>query len=221
MRQTLLLSSLLLLALSAACATTGTSAPMECPEVTPQPAAEGAPALFEPALVQVAQNAKGVHKIKLFFDAEGRPTKQSVYHRDFTLMPEAVRKTVEAEAPGGELVAAESELYTGVGRVFEVEVKLPDGRELEVSVKEDGTLYYVERKQDPKLLGDSVRATIEATVPGGTVDEVETKKGPDMDFTLIEVIDPQGAQHYLRFAPGGKLVGHTLRFTAQVEVPAP
>ncbi len=217
----ILLPAGLLLTLGAACATTGTSAPMECPEVTPQPAAEGAPALFDPALVQVAQTAQGTHKIKLFFDAEGRPIKQAVYHRDFKLMPEAVRKTVEAEAPGGELIAAESELYAGVGRVFEVEVKLPDGRELEVSVKEDGTLYYVERKLDPKLLADSVRATVEATVPGGTIDEVETKKGPDMDVTLLEVIDPQGVQHYLRFAPGGKLVGHTLRFTAQVEVPAP
>lgn len=212
-----LISSLLL----TACATTSTQT-AGCPEIAPvEAAAAPASAGLDAQLLKTAQTAQGVHKFKLFFDDQGRFTKQSVYHRDPSLLPDAVKKTVEAEAPGAELLYCESELYQDAGRVFEVQVKLADGNEMEVSAREDGTLYYTERKIDPKLLSEPVRKVVEETVPGGKIEEVELKKGPGKDATAVEVIDGAGVMHYLTFAPGGKLVKHTLRFVAQVEVPAP
>ena len=58
-------------------------------------------------------------------------------------LPEAVQKTIKANAQGGIIEEIEKETEDGKV-VYEAEVELKDGRELEIEVAEDGTLIEIE-----------------------------------------------------------------------------
>lgn len=61
--------------------------------------------------------------------------------------PEAVQKTIKAQANGGTIVEIEKETKKDGTVVYEAEIK-KDGKEIEVEVAADGTLIEVEEEDD-------------------------------------------------------------------------
>lgn len=170
-------------------------------------------------IVEAASSFKGVHKAKLRVDKTGKITKQALYHNDPSKVPAAIRKLTEEKFPGAKVVEYELEHYSDVGWVHEVEVKAKDGRECEVSAKEDGTLHYVECKIRTGDMPKPVAAAVKKRLPKGKVVEAETKKGPTIDFVHVKVKVGQTV-HYLQCRPTGEIANHWLRIPAAIDVPA-
>lgn len=193
------------------------------PAEAPAPAASAAPAAgagLDAELVGLASRAQGVMKIKMRVGPDGTVHKLAVYHHDAAAIPEPVRALAAERFPGAETLYYESELYSDLGRAYEVEIRTAEGKECEVSASADGTLLYEECKVPPDQIDPKVKATVDRLVPGGTVLEVETKHGPDRDEVSVEV-KAGDVEHYVRTTPDGELIGHTLRIPAIIEVPVP
>lgn len=192
-------------------ADTSTDAP-ETATITPVASIEG-------DLVKLASTAAKVEKIKLRVSADGRLVKQSLYHGDAEAIPESVRSLAKEKFPKAKIMSYETEQYADLGRVYEVEVD--DGGKLcEVAAHEDGTEVYVECRIDPKTLSKAAKATVEKLAPGGKILEAETKKGPSVDETTVEV-KAGDRELYVRMSPDGTLIQALRRVPAIVEVPLP
>lgn len=168
-------------------------------------------------LVTTAIRAETVIKAKVRVDAQGKITKQSVYHDDAASIPAAVREAATKRFPSATVLHYESEVYADRGRVYEVEVD-DAGTKCELAATPEGVEIYVECHADPATLSPEIKATIERVAPGGTILEAETKKGPDMDELTIEV-DHAGRLLYLRVKPDGTLIEGLRRVPGFIEVP--
>lgn len=95
-------------------------------------------------------------------------------------LPEAVKKTLEAEFPKARIVEASTEKEDGEAR-YEVELSEGD-RKMDVALMADGTIVEVEQEVDFKDLPAAVKVAIAAKFPEGKVKKVESitkgKKGP-------------------------------------------
>jgi hypothetical protein len=204
--------------LSISCA--GPTAEAESEAPTQSMMAAEAPASAVPVeLVETAGKASGVQKAKIRVDDTGAVTKLAIYHADADRIPQPVRDLARKTYPEAKVKVYESEYYAERGVVFEVEVETKDGKECEVEAKSDGTLVYTECVVDAASLSAEVKATIDETVPGAKVLEVEEKKGPDIDEVIVEV-EKDGQAHVLTMKPSGELVSHHLRIPAVLDVPA-
>jgi hypothetical protein len=182
------------------------------------PAIADGEAPFSPAIVKTAGAAPKVEKMKVRISADGRVTKQSLYHHDASAVPDAVKKAAEETYPGGTVLHYENERYADLGDVYEVEMKTKDGKECEVAAKEDGTVVYTECKEDIASTPDAIKQAVEAAVPGAKIEEYETKKGPGIDEVTIEA-SAGGKNYYLRIKPDGTMIEKLRRIPGLIEIP--
>ncbi len=214
-----------LLLLLAACttATETTDAATRSPDSAAAVAEDGAPggtaAVLDADITQTAATAKTVEKMKIRLSADGTVLKQSVYHDAADSIPEAVKALASTKFPKATITGYETELYADLGRIYEVEVD-DGGKECELAANAEGTEIYTECKVDPATLSAAAKATIESLAPGGTILEAESKKGPSVEETTVEV-KTGGGELYLRLAPDGSLIQALRRIPAVVEVPLP
>lgn len=213
--------SLLPLALCCACTTSAANTE----ETTPPSGANQAAATvdaaggaaFDAEIVQTAISASTVDKMKVRLDGDGNLLKQTVYHDDAASIPEVVKALAKEKFPQAPVTGYETELYADLGRVYEVIVD-DGGKKCEVAAKPDGTELYTECQVDAASLSAEIKATIEKTAPGGKILEAETKKGPDIDETTVEV-ETGGRELYLRIGPDGTLLQAVRRVPGVIEVP--
>lgn len=210
------LSVTLVTALVAACAT---------PTPTPPTGQLKAPmtpvAGFDAKLMKTAQQASGVRELRVYFQGDGAVRKTSVYHSDASRIPAAVMALVQERYPGATPRYYEHELYTDDGYVYEVDFKTANGEEIEVSVKEDGTLKYIESYIDADKVPEAIKATVASKVPGGTIGDVEVKEGPGLYEVSVEVATDGAGEHHLTFSRENALLRHAIRYPAFIEIPAP
>ncbi len=195
----------------------------------PKPAAEPAPAKqakregpgwLDGDLVGAAMLNKDTHKVKVNVDRDGGLRYMAVYHRDESKIPEAVLKAKPAEFEGGEVMYYESEHYAELGRVFEVQYKLKDGRECEHSAKADGTHVYTECKLDEKDIPPKVMAGATGKMAGGVVvKEAEHTKRADGSEEYGLVFEFEGAELKYYVAPDGTVKRRERRIPALLSVP--
>ncbi|MEO1270804.1 MAG: PepSY-like domain-containing protein, partial [Myxococcota bacterium] len=145
----------------------------------------------------------------------------SVYHEDASAVPEAVKKAVQERYPDATVRYYEYERYDDGRYVHEVELKGADGTEMEVSLYPDGQLKYAEKPMAIDALPQKVRDTVQSKVPGGTIDEVEVKEGPEMYQLHVRVKTSGNGDHYLTFTRDHTMMHHQIRYPAFIEVPAP
>ena len=163
-----------------------------------------------------------VERMKLRFDADGNLVKQSVYHGDASSIPEAVRALAESTYPGSKATSYETEHYADQGDVFEVELELEDGQRCEVAANAAGDLLYTECRIDASELPAAVKTTIDATVAGATLTEVERKTvGNTQQYSVELRVEADGREHYLKLDAGGKLLHRYVMVPAVVELPSP
>ena len=172
-------------------------------------------------LLSLAKNAHGTRKIELHSDQNGTITKMSVYHQDVSRVPEAIRKLAERQFPDSKVISMETENYADAGLVYEVEVESPDGKRCEVSALPDATLRYTECRLSSDGLPAAVSQRIAATVPNGTIEELEVLKGPSIagGEEYRAEVKLGGVEHYLRISPSGELLRHGIVVPASIEVP--
>jgi uncharacterized membrane protein YkoI len=191
-------------------AATATAAAKKAPEA----------AVVHPRVVKAAATFKEVSRAKLRTDAKGAVTKLSLYHNDAAKVPDNIKKMAEKKFEGATVRFYELERYADIGWVQEVEVKTADGKNCELSVREDGTENYVECEIPVAELAKPIADAVAKKLPDGKIVEVETKKGPKIDQVHVEV-EVGKMVHKLHFSPDGKLLLHLLKIPAELEVPAP
>lgn len=195
-----------------------------CPSAPPRASEEGStPGASEPGrldaeLVAVAARADGVYRIRVRASETGEIQKFAVYHGDAEEVPEAVRNAARERFPDAEVRHYESEIYSDLGRVFEVEVMTAEGRECEISCRPDGTMVYVECRVPTEEVPEPALAAAGRLLPEGEVVEAETKEGPGIDEVHLEVRVGE-LIHYLVLQPTGELVRHGLRIPTTIEIP--
>lgn len=79
--------------------------------------------------------------VTLLFAASGFAGEEKI---EWSQVPEKVQKTILQHSQGGTIEEIEKETEKKYGVVYEAEVKKPDGKKIEIKVKEDGTLIEVE-----------------------------------------------------------------------------
>ena len=178
--------------------------------------------VFPDELLTTAQRAGEVEEVRIYIGEDRNPRKIAVYHQAAEIIPESVKAVASEKFPGARIVKYEHEHYADVGLVYEVELETAEGVGVEVSVLKDGTIYYVEEPIAIEALAESSRAKIEEALPGSTIEEVESKKGPSLDLYSVRVAPKEGGvvRHYFVFDAAGKLLRHSLRYPAYIEVPA-
>lgn len=199
---------LLLAALLIGC---GSSQP--CPQTAT--AASASAGQIDSKIAEAIATFQGVEKLEMYVDAKGVVTKLSVYHHDAAKVPDAVKKAASEQFPGATVKAYEYELYAGEGYVHEVEFETADKKECEVSVTDAGKVRYTECVIDKAP--EAIEKQLATLVPGGTLAEVEQKKGAGVDELSVEV--KVGAiEHYLRFKSTGELIARSLRVVSRLDV---
>ena len=217
--------SFALLAL-ALCACASEQPVADCPAPTESKVEEIKPATaasasFPSELLATAQRSGEVQELRVYYGKDQRPRKIAVYHQRAELVPEPVKAAALAQFPDAKIVKYEHEYYADIGVVHEVELETTDGKDVEVSAFADGTVYYVEQPVELESLAESAREIIAQKVPGGVIEELEHKKGPELELYQARVAPEGGgaAKHYLVFDAAGNLVRHNLRYPAYIEVP--
>jgi len=198
-----------------------TAAP-PAPEAPVAPAAPIAgPGRLDPELAKLATSAKGVHKIKLRFDAQGNVQKLAIYHRDEGQVPVELGKLVEEQFPGATVRFYEGEHYADLGRVHEAKVKTKDGRNCEVSRSAAGKLLYTECEIAVAAVPEPVSKAIAAALPAGKIVGAEQKDWADGRKRCHVKVEVDPVVHYLVVELGGTIVEHYLRVPASVDIPVP
>src|SRR5687768_10943237 len=143
--------------------------------------------ILDKEIVETAGSAKRVDKIKIRVDADGTIVKQSVYHDAVDKIPQAVRTLADTKFPGAKVLLYETELYSDIGRIYEVEVKTKDGKMCEVAASEDGKEHYTECQIATKELPPEITRAIPANVRGGKIVEAEKKTFASSEEYTVEV----------------------------------
>ncbi len=190
------------------------------PEASAGPAAPSTgPGQLDPELSKLAVSAKGVHKLKLRFDAQGLVQKLAIYHHDEAQVPVELGKLAEEQFPGAKVLFYEGEHYADLGRVHEAKVKTKDGRSCEVSRSGAGKLLYTECDMAVAAVPGPVSKAITAALPAGKIAKAEQKDWADGRKHCHVEVEVDQARHYLVVELGGKIIAHYLRIPAVVDLP--
>jgi uncharacterized membrane protein YkoI len=119
-------------------------------------------------------------------------------------LPRPVVDTVKGKFPGAKMVGASTEKEEG-GIVYEVAIK-HKGRNIDVTVKPDGTLVSVEKELKARELPKAVRASLKSKYAGATYKKIEevTAGGKVAYEVLLVTADKQTIE--VVFDPKGKVV---------------
>lgn len=123
---------------------------------------------------------------------------------DLAKLPAKVSAAVKDKFQGAELVSASKESEDGK-LLYEVQIK-HQGKVVEVTLTEDGTIHEVETTIDPKDLPAAVTAALNKDYPTATIRKAETiEKGGKTDYeVLIVTTDKKTVE--IKYDKDGKVV---------------
>lgn len=122
--------------------------------------------------------------------------------------PAPVQATVRNHSRDGKLDEIESFAIEGK-TLYVAEIDLPGKRDLKIHIASDGTLLKIREDIAMADIPQPVRATAEAKLAGGTVDDVEMETANGKVTYHVE-IERKGAPDIdLVIAPDGKLLSET------------
>ena len=168
-----------------------------------------------PAFPWQALSSPLARKASLWTTADGRWSRYTV-EVDKSALPDWVHAMADARLGRGPDLRYEIERYPDGGEVYEVYRKL-DGREAQLSVKPDRSLYYVGTEQAADKLPEAVAAAIK-TLPGVVVEHCVLKEGPTVaEYHLKATVEKAPCR--IRVSKDGKLIAVQRKLPAEVEVP--
>ncbi len=146
---------------------------------------------------------------------------------DIQALPEVVKSTVEANAPGGTIEEAELETADGM-QVYSIEVKKTDGTEVELEIAPDGKLLKVEQEDDaddngpeeaeskiePGQTPPAIQLALKRFVPEGVTSITLTREREHgAEVYEVEYVQ-EGITHALEFTASGALMEQETRVSA-------
>lgn len=174
------------------------------------------PALEAAVSAFILEGLQSPHALraKFYLDASGRVVKSAAYVSK-KAVPEWLHTLADEKIGKGEGTEFELEQYENGDQVYEVTRKV-DGKEVELSVKTDKTLKYIERPMDPDALPEAIKAAV-AGQAGFLADSAAHKEGPGLlHYTLR---GKKGGEPWHLILDGeGKLIGSYRILEARIEV---
>lgn len=153
-------------------------------------------------------------KCKLYFAADGTVEKYTVYVTR-SAIPDWVHKLADEKLGAGQDESYEVELYADGSEVYEVRRNV-GGRMLELSVRRDRTILYIERQIDEKDLIEAVRAALRG-LPNFSPERYAYKESAG--FGEYNIRGKIGETPYrVRIRPDGTLVAVQKQLPGSVEI---
>jgi hypothetical protein len=154
-------------------------------------------------------------KANLWTTVDGRLSRYSIVV-DTTGLPDWVPAMADARIGRGPDLECEIELYPDGSEVYEIYRKV-DGRERQISVKADRSLYYVGTELDPGKLPDAVAGAIRR-LKDVVVEHCLLKEGPQVaEYHLRATVEKAPCR--IRVSKDGALLAVQRKIPAEVEVP--
>jgi len=168
-----------------------------------------------PALPWKALASPHARKTNLWTTNDGRLSRYSVVV-DKAGLPDWVLAMADARLGRGPDLEYEIELYPDGSEVYEIYRKV-DGRERQISVKADRSLYYVGTELDPGKLPDAVTGAIRG-LKNVVVEHCLLKEGPQVaEYHLRATVEKTPCR--IRVSKDGALLAVQRKIPGEVEVP--
>jgi hypothetical protein len=153
-------------------------------------------------------------KSNFFVSADGKIVRSSV-HMKREGIPAWVHAMADEKLGIGEDVEYEVEVYPDGSEVYEVYRKI-GGRQRQLSVKTDKTVYYIGTEHDRKSMPPSIAAALRK-IDGFEMKECVAKEGATFfEYHVKGVM--RGSPHRARLAKDGRLIALQRRIPSEVEV---
>lgn len=136
-----------------------------------------------PEFVMQPLHSQKVHKAKVYTHADGSFRKFSIYV-DATSLPAWVITIADEKIGKGEPKSCEIEQYQDGTKVYEV-TRIIDGKAVEIAIKEDRTVHYLEKQLFEEELPATIKAAI-AKLTGFVFQEAEVKEISNAKLYEIE-----------------------------------
>ena len=168
-----------------------------------------------PPFAWQALSSPTAKKAGIWTSADGRMTRYSV-HVDKAGVPDWLHAMADAQLGRGADLDYEVEVYPDGSEVYEIYRKV-DGRERQLSVKADRTVYYVGIEHDADKLPEAVSTAIK-DLKGLTVQKCMLKEGPTVaEYHLGATLNQATCR--VRISKDGQLLAVQRKMQAEVEVP--
>ena len=164
----------------------------------------------------IASALASPHAIRsnFFVGREGRVVRSSVYLKKEGI-PGWVHEMADRKLGSGKDLLYEAEVYPDGSQVYEVYRKV-EGREKQLSVRLDGTLFYLGTELDPADLPASVACAV-ADLPGFEAKSCVSKEGPAFHEYHLKGTR-EGIEVRARIDKGGRLIALQRRVPSTIEV---
>jgi len=167
-----------------------------------------------PAFPWRALSSPLARKAALWTTPDGRLSRYAVVV-DIAALPDWVAAMADARIGRGPDLEHEIELYPDGTEVYEIYRKV-DGRERQMSVKADRSLYYVGTEQDPGRLPEAVAAAIRG-LRDVVVEHCMLKEGPQVaEYHLRATVEKAPCR--IRVSKNGELLAAQRKIPGEVEV---
>lgn len=168
-----------------------------------------------PGYAWQALSSPYARKANLWASSKGFWTRYSV-HVDRMAIPDWAHAMADAKLGRGVDLDYEVERYPDGAEVYEI-YRTVDGREKQLSVKADRTIYYVGTEQDAKVLPAPVTAAIR-DLKDFVVEQCILKESAELaEYHLKGTLQSRPCR--VRVSRDGKLIAVQRRIPAEIEVP--
>lgn len=168
-----------------------------------------------PGYAWQALSSPYARKASFWATSNGRWSRYAV-HVDRAAVPDWVHAMADAKLGRGLDLEYEVELYPDGTEVYEI-YRTVDGREKQLSVKADRSVYYVGTEQDVSKLPEGVTGAIRE-LKELVVERCMLKESPVLsEYHLKATLEKQPCR--VRVSRDGKLIAVQRRIPAEVEVP--
>jgi len=165
-----------------------------------------------PAFVLEGMRAPGASRAKVYLDTQGRVIKSAAYVTKAEI-PEWVHKLADEKIGAGEDTEYELEHYPDGDQVYEIARKV-EGQEIELSVKLDKTLKYIEKPIAEQDIPPAVKSALPTDF---TAESMGVKEGPGLKQYIFRGKQAGLAVHLI-LDPAGKLLGNFRVLPGRLEI---
>lgn len=168
-----------------------------------------------PAFAWQALSSPLARKAGLWTTAGGAVSRTTV-HVDKAGIPDWVHAMADAQIGRGPDLDYEIEVYPDGSEVYEVYRKV-DGRERQLSVKQDRSVYYLGTEHEAGKLPEPVAKALKEC-KGAVAEKCVLKEGPAVaEYHVKATVD--GAPCRIRISKEGKVLAVQRRIPSEIEVP--
>jgi hypothetical protein len=164
----------------------------------------------------VLQEMKGAHALraKLYVATDGHLRKFTMYvNRD--AIPDWVHSMADEKIGSGADSSYEIEQYENGDQVYEIS-RIVNDHPVELSVRTDKSVKYIETWLDPEVLPDPIKATM-AEVAGFVLERASIKQGPGLMLYQLRGKKNDVEQRYV-FSEAGELMHDSRALPAKLEL---